>query len=136
MGIFSKKPTFCAVCKKEITHKHKPKREWNVKGVLCGNCHVDKTREFFEATQRQPCVKCGTTRKISDLWEPRWQWDMDGLLCKDCFDIKEKEHATTKNYCSLCGAKMGLIRYNPKPKWKIEGQLCRKCWDGKKEEFG
>ena len=61
---------------------------------------------------------------------------MDGLLCKDCFDAKEKDHAVTKNYCSLCGAKMGLIRYNPKPKWKMDGQLCRKCWDGKKAEFG
>ncbi len=136
MGLFSRKPSFCAICKKEISHKHKPKREWNIKGSLCGDCHVDKTKEFYEATIRQPCVKCGVTKKISDLWEPRWQWDMDGLLCKECFDKKEEEHATKKNYCSLCGAKMGLFRYNPKPKWKIDGQLCRKCWDVKKTEFG
>jgi hypothetical protein len=60
---------------------------------------------------------------------------MDGLLCKNCFDKKEEEHAVKKNYCSLCGGKMGFIRYKPKPQWKIEGELCRKCWDGKKEEF-
>ena len=48
----------------------------------------------------------------------------------------EEEHAAKKNYCSLCGTKMGLFRYNPKPKWKIDGQLCRKCWDVKKAEFG
>jgi len=136
MGLFSKKSTYCAICKKEVTHKNKPKREWNVKGILCGDCHVDKTKEFYEANIRQPCVKCGVTKKISDLWEPRWQWDMDGLLCKDCFDKKEGDHATKKNYCSLCGAKMALFRYNPKPKWKIDGQLCRKCWDVKKTEFG
>jgi len=41
-----------------------------------------------------------------------------------------------KNFCALCGGKMGLIRYNPKGTWKVEGQLCRKCWDGKKAEFG
>ncbi|MGD2107538.1 MAG: hypothetical protein PVH93_08020 [Nitrosopumilaceae archaeon] len=97
---------------------------------------MDKTKEFYEATIRQPCIKCGTTRKISDLWEPRWQWDMDGLLCKECFDKQEEEHGKKKNYCSLCGGKMGLIRYNPKPKWNIEGQLCRECWDGKKAELG
>jgi ribosomal protein S14 len=79
---------------------------------------------------------CGTTGKISDLWEPRWQWDMDGLLCKDCFDKKEEDHTKKKNYCALCGTKMGLFRLNPKPKWKVDGQLCRKCWDVKKAEFG
>ncbi len=136
MGLFSRKPAICTICKKETTHKHKPKREWNVEGPLCGDCHLDKTQEFYEATIRQPCVSCRTTKKISDLWEPRWQWDMDGLLCKDCFDNKEKDHATKKNYCSMCGAKMGLFRYNPKPKWKVDGQLCRKCWDVKKAEFG
>ena len=46
-----------------------------------------------------------------------------GLLCKECFDKKEEGHGKKKNYCSLCGAKMGLIRYNPKGKWKIEGQF-------------
>ena len=135
MGLFSRKPTFCANCNKQITHKHKPKREWNVKGPLCADCHVDKTKEFYEAKVRQPCVGCGTTRKISDLWEPRWQWDMEGLLCKECFDKKEASHSKEKNFCSICGIKIGLIRYNPKPKWKIDGQLCRKCWDQKKAEI-
>jgi len=134
MGLLSRKPTYCAICNKEITHKHKPKREWNVNGPLCGDCHVDKTKEFYEATIRQPCVKCGDTKKISDLWEPRWQWDMDGLLCKNCFD--EKNHDAKKNYCTVCGTKMGFIRYKPKQKWKMDGEFCRKCWDIKKAEFG
>ena len=56
------------------------------------------------------------TEKITDLWEPRWQWDMEGLLCKKCFDQKEEDHGKKKNFCSLCGGKMGLIRYNPKGK--------------------
>ena len=85
MGLFSRKPSFCAVCNKELTHKHKPKREWNIKGRLCGDCHFDKSKEYYEGKVRQPCVKCGTTRKITDLWEPRWQWEMEGLLCKECF---------------------------------------------------
>ena len=81
-------------------------------------------------------VLCGTTKKITDLWEPRWQWDMDGLLCKECFDKKEESHGKRKEFCSICGTKMKLIRYNPKGKWKIDGQLCRNCWDEKKAEFG
>jgi len=85
MGLFSKKPAYCTICNKEITHKHKPKREWRIKGPLCGDCHVDKMKEFYEGKIRQPCVSCGTTKKITDLWEPRWQWDMEGLLCKECF---------------------------------------------------
>ena len=67
LGLFSRKPTYCAVCNKQITHKHKPKREWNVKGPLCADCHVDKTKEFYEAKVRQPCIVCGTTKKISDF---------------------------------------------------------------------
>lgn len=136
MGMFGRKKEHCAVCGVELTHKHKPKREWNIKGKLCGNCHVDKANEFQEAKIRQPCVTCGTTKKISDMWEPRWQWDMDGLLCKECFDKKESGFHEKRNFCVMCSGKMGLIRYNPKPKWKIEGQLCRKCWDEQKAKYG
>jgi len=136
MGLFSKKPKNCAVCDKILTHKHKPKKEWNIKGLLCGDCHFDKSKEYYEGKVRQPCVLCKNTQKITDLWEPRWQWDMDGLLCKTCFDEKEENFGKKKNFCALCGAKMGLIRYNPKGTWKVEGQLCRTCWDGKKAEFG
>ena len=33
MGLFNRKPSYCTVCNKELTHKHKPKREWNIKGL-------------------------------------------------------------------------------------------------------
>lgn len=136
MGLFSRKPVFCAICNKELKHKHKPKREWKINGRLCGNCHVDKMKEFYEAKARQPCVNCGIRKKISDLWEPRWQWDMEGLLCKDCFDKKEEEFEKKKNFCSVCGTKLGFVRYNAKSKWKIEGQLCKNCWDSEKAKQG
>jgi len=87
MGLFNRSPTFCAICNKELKHKHKPKREWNIKGVLCGDCHVDKMKEFYEGKAYQTCVNCGIKKKIIELWEPRWQWDMEGLLCKECCDI-------------------------------------------------
>ena len=61
---------------------------------------------------------------------------MEGLLCKECFDKKEELFIIKKNFCSLCGAMLDLIRHNPKGKWKIEGQLCRSCWDSKKAELG
>ncbi len=136
MGLFGGKPVSCTACGKELKHKSKPKREWNIKGPLCGDCYMDKAEEFYEGKVRQPCKSCGTVRKITDLWEPRWQWDMDGLLCKECFDKKETGHNTKRNYCSLCNAKMGFIRYNPKPKWKIDGQMCRTCWDEHKARMG
>jgi len=136
MGLFDRKPSLCSVCKKKLKHKHKPKREWNIKGLLCGECYMDKMKEFYEAKIRQPCVSCGVTQKVSDLWEPRWQWEMEGLLCKQCFDKKEEEYQQKQNFCSICGTKLGFIRYNPKGKWKIDGQLCRKCWDEQKAKYG
>ena len=136
MGLFNRKPAYCVVCNKELTHKHKPKKEWNLKGVLCGDCHFDKSKVYSEGQVRQPCVKLLRLWEFTGLWEPRWQWDMEGLLCKNCFDQKEKDFAQKKNFCSLCDTKMGLIRHNPKNHWKIEGQVCRKCWDNKKSEFG
>ncbi len=136
MGLFSRKPTFCAICKKQLTHKHKPKREWNISGSLCGDCHVDKQKEYYEGAVKQPCIECKQIRKISDLWEPRWQWDMEGLLCKGCFDKKEASFSKEKNFCVNCGSKIGMIRYNPKPKWNIKGQLCKDCWDEQKAQKG
>lgn len=136
MRFLSRKPAYCAICGALLKHKHKPKREWGIKGRICGECHVTKTAEFYEAKVVQPCVICGVRRRIADMWEPRWQWDMDGLLCKECFDKKEKAHATQDHRCAMCGTGLKFIRYNPKPKWKMDGQLCRQCWDQTKAERG
>lgn len=133
MGLFSKKPVNCTVCNKETTHKHKPKKEWNMKYPLCADCYMNTMSQYYHGTFKQKCVKCGTEKKITDLWEPRWQWDMEGLLCKSCFDAKEIDFDAKKESCGVCGAKMNFFRYNPKSEWKIEGQLCRKCWDLQKE---
>ena len=134
--LFNRKPSFCTICKKQITHKHKPKKEWGITGPLCADCHVDKMKEFYEGTIKQKCISCGITKKITDLWEPRWQWDMEGLLCKNCFDKKEKNFNEKKEFCSICGAKLSFFRYNPKSKWKVTGNLCRKCWDSNKARNG
>lgn len=131
MGLFDRKPSYCAICNVQLKHKHKPKREWNISGRLCGNCHYEKSKEYYEGKVRQPCAVCGQTGQINDLWEPRWQWDMDGLLCKKCFDKKEGNHKKKKSNCAICNAEMGFIRHNPKSSWKIDGQLCRSCWDEK-----
>ena len=87
MGLFSKKTIiFVVFCNKELTHKHKPKREWNVKGPLCGDCHFDKSKEYYEGKVKQPCVVCGMTQKITDLWETQMAMGTwKGLLCKKCF---------------------------------------------------
>jgi len=136
MWIFKKEKSFCSICNKELTHKHKPKREWNIKGPLCGDCHLQKMQEYYEGQMWQNCVTCGIKMKISDLWEPRWQWDMEGLLCKKCFDKKEEDFQYKKDFCAICNKKLGFIRYNPKDRWHVSGQLCRKCWDEKKKDIG
>jgi len=136
MGLFSKKPVKCAACGRETAHSHKPKREWGVSGKLCGECHVEKTREHYDSMTQQACAVCGTVTRMRDLWEPHWKWDMDGLLCKACFDRQDAEHEKKRTKCARCAGKMGIIRYNPKPKWKVTGQLCRACWDALKAELG
>ena len=42
MGLFGRKRANCTICDKEITHKHKAKREWYVKSPLCSDCYLDK----------------------------------------------------------------------------------------------
>ncbi|KKK50119.1 hypothetical protein LCGC14_3128230, partial [marine sediment metagenome] len=78
MKFLSRSPKFCAICQKELKHRHKPKKEWNIEGLLCGDCHMDKMRQYFEGTMTQNCVECKSKKKITDLWEPRWQWEMEG----------------------------------------------------------
>ena len=136
MKFFNRSPKFCVICQKELKHKHKPKKEWNIEGLLCGDCHMDKMRQYFEGTMTQNCGVCKSKKKITDLWEPRWQWEMEGLLCKSCFDKKEKIFSEEKEFCSICGAKLSFFRYTPKSKWKVTGNLCRKCWDSNKARNG
>ena len=136
MGIFSRKPSNCTICNKQITHKHKAKREWGIKSPLCADCYLDKMHQSYDASLMGKCVICGIKNKVTELWEPRWQWDMEGLLCKECFDKKETNFGKEKNFCSICGSKMGFIRYNPKGNWKIKGQLCKDCWNSQKAQNG
>ena len=133
MGLFGRKRANCTICNKEITHKHKAKREWYVKSPLCGDCYLDKMKQSYDATITQSCVICKIKSKVTDLWEPRWQWDMEGLLCKKCFDEKESNFKTVKDFCSICGCKLKAFnRFHPKSKWKLKGLLCKNCWDSQK----
>ncbi|TLX95296.1 MAG: hypothetical protein E6K91_03535 [Thaumarchaeota archaeon] len=124
------------MCKKEIGHGHRPKSEWQIQGRLCGDCYVDQMKKFYESNLRQRCVICEIERYVSDMWEPRYQWNMKGLLCKTCFDKKDEAYQKQKTFCSICGKKLGMIRYNPKKQWAIQGQLCRECWDSQKTKLG
>jgi ribosomal protein S14 len=89
-------------------------------------------QKYYDLSVRQKCVICGIEKNVPDLWEPRWQWEMRGLLCKPCFDKKEEDFNKLKNFCSVCGMKLGIIRYNPKKHWPMKGQICRNCWDTQK----
>jgi hypothetical protein len=140
----------CAVCNKElIKFRYKPRNEWDIQGMLCGDCHVIKSMEHSGRTEssgsknrhqmaedeKEVSLKCGTCDadfdSDSEHLKARWQWNMDTnlILCKRCYSIKSKEYEKRINYCAVCGNKMSFFRYNPKPKWKIDGQLCRRCWD-------
>lgn len=147
LSMFGKKkaPINCAVCGRELgRHRYKPAREWNMGEdlMLCGGCHVEKTKEFMLRQQEAEaaadvCAMC--KKEIAEgakASKPRWQWEMEAgsLLCQTCYEKKDAEFNKKLNYCALCGAKIGIIRYNPKPAWKVEGQLCRKCWDGRNAE--
>ncbi len=136
MNIFGKKHVMCNICKKETSHKHKPKSEWKIEGPLCGDCYVSQMKKFYELSLRQKCVTCGIEKDVPDLWEPRYQWDMTGLLCKSCFDKKDLTFKVQKTTCNVCGKTLGMIRYNPKKHWVLEGQLCRECWDSHKAKLG
>ena len=141
MRLFQKKKSvFCNICKKELKHKYKPAKEWNIEGFLCADCHIDKTKEFIAKQQQYEeipdnCVLCKKELK-SEKKKPRWQWNMDSgsFLCNDCFQKKELSYEKRQNFCSVCNKKMGFIRYNPKPIWNIDGQLCKNCWDRKNQK--
>lgn len=139
MIFFKKSKTLCSLCGKRIGFRQKntPKKEWNVRGPLCSDCHVEQIQKNYDEDATQECVSCGLIKKLPDMWEPRWQWEMKGLLCKPCFDEKEERYQVLLNYCRTCGKKLGFFRYNPKKHWNItKGQLCRNCWDKKKKDMG
>ncbi len=129
VGLFSKREAFCTVCKKTTTHKHKPKRSWNVEGPLCADCYVDLMKKYYENNNEDRCVLCGAEPGAFNLWKPSKEWDVKGWLCKPCFDEKEKSDNESKKFCSVCGAKLGFISYNPKKEWVIKGQICKNCWN-------
>lgn len=135
--LFGKKKqvVLCAVCNRELgRHKYKPSDEWNIEGLLCADCHIEKTKEFLIKEQETPdrCAICNKELTADeDMNKPRWQWNMESgtLVCKSCFQKKDADYNKRMNFCVMCNCKLGMFYYYPKPAWKIEGNLCRKCWD-------
>ena len=140
----------CAVCNRELLKfRYRPRNEWNIHGMICGDCHVmksmeysgrsetsgDKKRNDLIEDEKKISPKCGGCNSDidsgSEHYRTKWQWNLDTslILCKRCYSLKSKEYEKRINYCAVCGNKMSFFRYNPKPKWKIGGQLCRRCWD-------
>jgi hypothetical protein len=102
--------------------------------MLCGSCHLEKTKEFIlEQKEIIPdiCAICKKELADEDRNKPKWQWEMESgsLLCKSCYQKKDADHNKKLNFCAICSGKLGLFFYHPKPAWQIEGNLCRKCWD-------
>jgi hypothetical protein len=135
LQLFGKKePLRCSVCNKELKHKYKPGKDWNMQGYLCGDCHIEKTKEFMLKKQEpepEVCALCKSEIEEGTAKKARWQWNLDvgAVVCGACFGSKEAEYERTLNYCTVCNSRIGFVRYNPKPAWKLKGQLCRKCWD-------
>ncbi|MGI0029031.1 MAG: hypothetical protein ACREAQ_04870 [Nitrososphaera sp.] len=110
-----------------------------MEGLLCADCHMDKTKEFVLSQQRaeQAPVTCGICGKVivsdEDRNKPKWQWgiESDRIVCNPCYQKRDAEYSKRMNYCALCNGRLGMFFYHPKPEWKIEGNLCRKCWDGR-----
>jgi hypothetical protein len=137
LHIFGKKndkaTVHCAVCNKELgRYKYKPNEEWDIDGLLCGDCHIEKTKEFILKQEVENCALCGKELiEKEDKNKAKWQWEMESgtLLCVTCFQKKDTEYSKRMNFCSICNGKLGMFFYHPKPAWHIEGNLCRKCWD-------
>lgn len=134
----SKEPVLCAVCNKELgRYRYKPAKEWGISGMLCADCHIDKTKAFVEmenARKDEPehCAICQKAlTEEHDRNKPKWQWEMESgvLVCRDCYDKTESQYTQKMNFCSSCKGKLGMFFYHPKPAWKVEGNLCRECWD-------
>lgn len=116
-----------------------------MQGLLCSDCHIEKTRDFVlraeeekkrELKQKEKedrtCDRCNNMIALdTDKKKPEWKWNMDNVkvLCPQCYEKTEADFNKKLNFCAVCDIKMGFIRYNPKPKWRIDGQLCRRCWD-------
>jgi len=141
LHIFGKKKQVinCAICGKELgRHKYKPGQDWGIEGMLCGDCHLEKTKEFI-MEQKEKLDRCAICNKeiseregsTSDRNKPKWQWEMESgaVLCKSCYLKKDNEYNKKMNFCAICNGKLGLFFYHPKPNWHISGNLCRKCWD-------
>ena len=142
MRLFRKKEVLrCSSCDKALNHSYKPRPEWEIEGLFCSSCHIEKTKEFILRQQVEKdklaqapdiCSLCKKELVLdTDKNKPRWQWNMErgSMLCNSCFEKQALDYEKKLNYCTLCSTRLAFIRYNPKPKWNIQGQLCRKCWD-------
>jgi uncharacterized CHY-type Zn-finger protein len=141
LHIFGKKQVvYCAVCGKELgRHKYKPDKDWGIEGLLCSDCHIEKTKEFMIKEEETPdtCAICG--KELGDVAnKPKWQWEMEPgtLLCDSCYRKKDADYNKKTNFCAICNGKLGMFYYHPKPAWHIEGNLCRKCWDNRNRKGG
>jgi uncharacterized CHY-type Zn-finger protein len=135
LHIFGKKQVVhCTICGKELgRHKYRPSEEWGIEGMLCGSCHLEKTKDFILKQKEAPetCAICKKELDDENLNKPKWKWEMESgtVLCNNCYQKKDEDYNKKLNFCAVCNSKLGLFFYHPKPAWQINGNLCRECWD-------
>ncbi len=47
----------CALCQSDLTFKYRPMPEWNVSGMICGQCYDKKLTEHYIAPDRRSITK-------------------------------------------------------------------------------
>ena len=82
LGLFDKKLGICTVCNKETKRKHKPKKEWNLKGWLCEPCFNDKEKYHDELKNQwgwggyttHDLERCNLSARAVALVYNWWSW--------------------------------------------------------------
>ena len=139
MGLFgSKKSQSCAVCKKESSSTSKPKKEWNLKGVVCTDCFVKLMKKPHPKITNpdDKCVSCGAEPGGLYLWKPKKEWELKGWLCEPCYNEREKADNESKKNCVLCNAKLGFVARRAKKEWNVKGYICKECWKIQESKLG
>jgi hypothetical protein len=105
--------------------------QWGIDGFLCGDCHLDKMKQFYsqDPSEKEKCEMCGRGLDPKDVYELHRGLNLKSKICAECYENERKELDKKSDNCTICGKKLGFFRYNPKREWNIGGQLCRQCWD-------
>lgn len=91
MALLKRKPSFCTICKKNISKGNKPDKKWNIEGLLCLECYMIEMKKQYgikdEVANDSKKIQTNSPGKSTKMIRYQYYWAIFAFIFGPIFII-------------------------------------------------